>query len=273
MGFQERPYYREKQSFGPGSGGLGGISLPRLPVAVKYLLIINVAVFIMQSFYDHAMINAFAAGPEPLQLWRLLTFQFLHGGVTHLLFNMIALYFLGRHLETRWGTASFLRFYLICGAVGGALYIIATQSGLMSTRPLIGASGGVLGLLVACAILFPQIRILVMFMFPMSIRTAAIIFAVMYPLLIIRGDNAGGNLCHLGGMATGFLWITARPYLSSRQRKVSQVSRQHRSQDRAKLQFEVDRILAKVHQQGIQSLTRREKQTLKDATDQQQKTL
>lgn len=272
MGFQDRPYYHEGQQYGPNRpGGMAGPGMPRMTPAVKYLVIINVAVFIMQSFNDNAIVGAFAAGPEPLQFWRLLTFQFLHGSVMHVLFNMIGLYFLGRILEMRWGTASFLRFYFICGAVGGILYIITVQINLLAAVPLIGASGGVLGLLVACAILFPQIRILVMFMLPMSIRTAAILLAVMYPLMIIRGENAGGNLCHLGGMATGFVWVMARPYLNARKQQTKRFTQQRASQDQAKLQYEVDRILAKVHDQGIHSLTRRERQTLQNATEQQQR--
>ena len=72
-------------------------------------------------------------------------------------------------------------------------------------------------------------------------------------------------------MATGFIWVMAGPYLNARQRNMGHVAQQRRSQDHQKLQFEVDRILAKVHEHGIQTLTRREKQTLKDATDQQHK--
>ena len=272
MGFQDRPYYHQNQSFGPPPGGhTGGFGMPRLTPAVKYLLVINVAIYIMQLFGRGAVEANFAASTaQPWQLWRLITFQFLHGDPMHLLFNMVGLFFLGRILEMNWGTKRFLRFYLVCGAVAGEIYIIASVLHLLPGGVLIGASGGVLGLLVACAVLFPQIRV-IMILFPMPIRTAATLFAVVYALIVLsQGQNAGGNLCHLGGMATGFVWVCAGPYLRARRQSRSRPTQMRRQQDQAKLQYEVDRILAKVHQQGIHSLTRREKQTLQDATDQQQ---
>ena len=273
MGFQDRYYNQQQQPFGPGGGMSFG--LPRLTPMVKYLLIINCAVFVLQLIFREKLESLFAATGqsyiEALQVWRLITFQFLHSVQTpfHLLFNMIGLYFLGPVLERSWGSQKFLIFYLLCGAVGGLLFVTFSYLGWMTGFYLIGASGGVLGLLVACAILFPQIRV-ILFIFPMQIRSAAILFAIFYFLTVVTGGaNAGGDLCHLGGMATGFIWVMGRGRFGQLFAKRQESAYKRKWEQQQKLQYEVDRILAKVHEQGVQSLTRKEKQILQQATEQQ----
>jgi len=91
--------------------------------AVKWLLITNVGVFILQALLDHSFIILFGLVPYlvwgELYIWQLFTYQFLHGGLFHLLFNMLALWMFGCDLERRWGTQFFLRYYFIC-VVGGS---------------------------------------------------------------------------------------------------------------------------------------------------------
>ncbi len=276
MALQDRPYYRQTPGYGGGGFGGGGMRLafPRLTPAVKVLLIINVVVFILQNIFRSTalMERMFAClSFEPWQVWRLITFQFLHGGVWHILFNMLGLYFLGTILERSWGAKRFLIFYLTCGAVGGLVYILGTAVGLLAQGVLIGASGGVLGLLVACAVLFPSIQV-ILFIFPVPIRFAAGLFTVVYILSVLsRSGNAGGNLCHLGGMATGFIWVMAGPYWQQWRNKYNQGAFAKRKQQEQALQYEVDQILAKVREQGIGSLTGKEKETLRKATEQQKK--
>jgi membrane associated rhomboid family serine protease len=286
LGFQDRPYYREPQPSGHGGFGRPTIAMPRLTPMVKYLLIANVVIFLIQiilrnpekySPFTGALEYYFSATTvlkySAFQVWRLITFQFLHSTFDpfHLLFNMIGLYFLGTVLERSWGSKRFIVFYLICGAVGGLLYVIASSIGIMIAGSLVGASGGVLGLLVACAILFPQMMV-ILILFPVSIRTAAILLTAVYILIVVTsGRNAGGNLCHLGGMATAFVWIMARPYLSKWKLKQLEGAYQRKLENQQQMQYEVDRILAKVHEQGIQSLTRKEKQILQEATEQQKR--
>ena len=112
------------------------------------------------------------------QLWRFITFQFIHAGAVHLFFNMLGLYMLGTILERSWGTKRFLRFYLGCGVVAGlchvAMAFILNLGGIQTRIPLVGASGGVFGIVVACAVLYPQIRlILILFPVPDTLRSAA----------------------------------------------------------------------------------------------------
>jgi len=280
LGFQDRPYYREPQPSGYGGFGRPTITMPRLTPMVKYLLIINCVVYVIQ------IISWKQAGPEeipfiekwfaavswyPWQIWRLITFQFLHGGTFHLLFNMIGLFFLGPTLERSWGSRKFLIFYLLCGAVGGCVFLVGSHFSAFFGGMLVGASGGVLGLLVACAILFPHFVVILLF-FPVPIRFAAILLTAVYVLSVISGEgNAGGDLCHLGGMATAFVWIMSRPYFAKWKLKHLEGAYQRKLENQQQMQYEVDRILAKVHEQGIQSLTRKEKQILQDATEQKKR--
>jgi len=272
MVFQDRDYYGQRQTSGYGwGGGIPRIGLPRLTQMVKYLLMINIAVFFLQMMLPGRLEMVFAlfSGPAMVvaQIWRLITFQFLHASLGHLFMNMLALYFLGPTLEGNWGSKRFLYFYLICGAVGGLVFLIGSQISSFFGGVLVGASGGILGLLVACAILFPHFVVFI-FIFPVPIRLAAVGFTLFYVLNVIsKGYNAGGDLCHLGGMATAFAWIMGRGYVSGLQRKFGAGSSGRKREQEARLQYEVDRILAKVHEEGIQSLSRREKHILQKATE------
>ena len=275
LGFQDRPYYRQP----PDHRGHGGptIGLPRVSPVVKYLLIINIAVFVCQFIFRGWLEEFFAATGTPpvaaFQLWRLITFQFLHSTalLRHILFNMLGLFFLGPILERSWGSKRFLTFYLTSGAVGGAVYVLASLFGVFSGGYLIGASGGILAIVVACAVLFPQIR-LILFIFPAPIRFVAALYTIYFVFNVItRGYNAGGDLCHLGGMATGFIWVMARPYFDRARHNQHAAARRRQQQSATSLQAEVDRILQKVHQQGLQSLTNRERETLRRATEHQKR--
>lgn len=287
MGFQDRHYQQINGGGGYRGGNLqtSGFGLPKPPQVVKYLLIINVVVFILQLLFrdEEKYGSPFAGSLEYyfsvstiykehyFQFWRLITFQFLHSvhDAFHLLFNMIGLYFLGSMLERAWGGKRFLVFYLSCGFVGGAIYLAACMLGILHSGSLVGASGGVLGLLGACAILFPQVSV-ILFIFPVPIRTAASLLTIVYLLMVLTGgSNAGGHLCHLGGMATGAIWVLGRPYYAAQKAKYEQAAVRKDKQVGEKQQYEVDRILAKVHEKGVHSLTSREKRTLQQATDQE----
>lgn len=287
MGFQDRQYQQDSGSGSYRGGNLqtSGFGLAKPPQVVKYLLIFNVVAFILQLlFRDEVKYGPPYAGTleyyfsvstiheeHYFQIWRLITFQFLHSvhDAFHLLFNMIGLYFLGSMLERAWGGKRFLVFYLSCGFVGGAIYLAACMLGILHSGSLVGASGGVLGLLGACAILFPQVSV-ILFIFPVPIRTAATLLTIVYLLMVLTGgSNAGGHLCHLGGLATGAIWVLGRPFYEARKAKYEQAVLQRDRQVGEKQQYDVDRILAKVHKKGVHSLTSREKRTLQHATDQE----
>jgi len=283
MSWRDRPYRDDVggQSFGGAYAGGGlGLGLPRPTRVVTILLIVNVAVFVLEAFglpFNHRFVEGWCGANvgELLrgQIWRALTYQYLHDidGPFHLLFNMLGLYFFGPPLETRWGPRRFFAFYTACGAAGALLFVLLVAVGLVADGLMIGASGCVLGLLAGCAVLMPNMTIILLF-FPVPIRLAAAILVVVYSLNLLTAfansrGGVGGDAAHLGGMLFGALWcLWGEGWLAQFKEARREGAWRRKLERQQSLEREVDRILAKVHEHGIQSLTRREKQTLADAT-------
>jgi len=284
MGLYDRDYtradYESQYHYAPQMR----FTFPQLTPVVKRLLIINIAVFFISILlpnniaFGWGAINFldkwFSVFPysiaAALQLWRLITYQFLHGGIFHILFNMLGLYFLGPTLERNWSSRKFLIFYLGCGVAGGVFYTLLVAVGfppVLPARPMIGASGAILGMLAACAILFPQF-VVFFFFFPVPIRVAALILIIIYVAnLLTGGANAGGDAAHLAGMATGAAYVFSESWRTRLKLKFRTGRWQRKINAQRNLQAELDRILQKVHDTGIHSLTRKEKRILRKATE------
>jgi membrane associated rhomboid family serine protease len=282
VSWEERQYGNDQDPRYYGGGGgvrsfFGG--LPALTKAVKWILLANVAMFVLCQVgggSTSSLYRALSMQTEAVlggQIWRLVTFTYLHdqAGFSHLFFNMLALYFLGVPLEQVWGAKRFFIFYTIGGFVGVLLYFIMTTVGPLSPiGSLVGASGGVLAVLGACAVLFPGIRI-----WFIPIRIMAVIFVVLYTLnLGKQGANAGGDACHLAGLAFGIAWTYRGGFLSERwsqwRTAVDSGRWEAKQRRRAAEMEEVDRILEKVLREGMNSLSRGEKKTLAVATRREQ---
>jgi len=251
-------------------------SLPKLTPVVKWLLIANLsiyaavilirplAVFIYEWFQLDTTTFARAA-----QIWRLISYQFLHDPIKifHIIINMIGLYFLGPRLEGFWGSKKFLSFYLGCGVAGALFYMFLVAIGFLPQGTMVGASGAILGLLAACAILFPQF-VVFLFIFPVPIRLAAVILTIAYFFYVITGaPNAGGHACHLAGMGAGAVYVLSESWRRNLKEKMTAGYKwEKKINQQRNLQVEVDRILEKVHRSGIHSLTYKEKKILKQAT-------
>ncbi len=255
------------------------MAFPRLTPVVKWLLIANVAVFMTAIIirplgifiYRWFPLDA-ASLPQALQLWRLVTYQFLHDpdSVFHILFNMLGLFFLGPTLERHWGSRRFLTFYLGCGVAGGLFYLFLVAIGFLPAIPMVGASGAILGMLAACAILFPHFIVFI-FLFPVPIRVAAVAFAGVYiAAVVMRGANAGGDATHLAGMAAGAVYVFSHSWRTKLHLKIRAGLWEKKIIAQQNLQRELDIILQKVHDSGIHSLTSKEKRTLKRATEAEQ---
>lgn len=176
---------------------------------------------------------------------------------------------LGPALERSWGSRRFVAFYLVCGAAGGIVYPLLVHIGFLASGPMIGASGAILGLVSACAILFPHF-VLVLFVFPVPIRIMAVILAARsFLIVVMNGYNAGGEAAHFAGMAVGAAYVLLQPRWDRLTLKVRAGSWEKKLEASHKLQIEVDRILAKVHREGMHSLTGAEKRTLKRATQEE----
>lgn len=222
------------------------------------------------------------------QIWRFVGFQFLHANLVHLLFNMMGLWFFGPVVERYLGGKRYGAFYLLCGVCGAAMYLLlnflGTQFGAPGkalpfllpndpTTPLVGASAGVFGVIMAAAFLAPAAEVLVFMVIPMPLRNLAYtLVGVALITLFVGGDNAGGEAAHLGGAIAGF-WLIRHPEKlhalfdwmgtfdpTSRSRRVRSLRR------KGSATAEVDRILDKIQREGLHSLTQAERQTLREAS-------
>jgi membrane associated rhomboid family serine protease len=151
------------------------------------------------------------------QLWRFLTFQFLHANLHHLLFNMLALFFFGPLVEFYLRPRQFLVYYLLCGVGGALFYLVLLTLGWQigtSWVPLVGASAGIFGVLVAAALIAPHAMVYLFGIFPMRLVTLAYFF-IIYAILqvLFLGANAGGEAAHLGGAAAGVLLMRKTNWL------------------------------------------------------------
>jgi membrane associated rhomboid family serine protease len=179
----------------------------------------------------------------------------------------------GPTLERYWGSKRFLIFYLSCGTAGGLFYTLLVTVGFLPALPLVGASGSILGVFATCAILFPSVSV---FLFPIPvpipIRVAAIGGALIYILLVVtKSANAGGEAAHLAGMVAGAIYVLSQGWLAKLKLKIYSGRWQKKIAAERNLQVELDRILQKVHDSGIYSLTPQEKKILRQATEAEQK--
>lgn len=205
--------------------------LPTLDDApvVKWLLILNIAVYVLNDMLPHVRVGwggnvvglltyfgnfNVPQGVNGLQLWRLFTYQFLHGNLVHIGLNMMALYVFGPMMEQWWGRRRFLAFYLLCGACGAWLMALLAYTPMVDARTawLVGASGSIFGILVGVALAYPQVE--VKLMIPpiwLTVRKLAVIFLALSVGQIFFGYNTGGNAAHLGGAFFGFI-LMRRPW-------------------------------------------------------------
>lgn len=141
-------------------------------------------------------------------LWQLVSYGFLHGGLTHLFFNMFALYMFGMPIERLWGTRRFLIFYFVCMIGAGLVQLIVAQiSGQI--YPTIGASGAVFGLLLAFGMMYPNSRIMLLFPpIPMRAKWFVIVYGLLTLVFGVTGTMPGiAHFAHLGGMLFGLVLI------------------------------------------------------------------
>jgi membrane associated rhomboid family serine protease len=207
---------------------------------VRVIIIINVAVFLVQIIAQVAGIRAIfvtlALIPwrvtNELTLWQFATYMFLHGGVFHILFNMLTLYMFGNELERYWGAPRFLRYYLITGIGAGVCsWIVAPDSSIA----IVGASGAIYGILLAYGLLYPNRIIYLNLLLPIKVKWMVLIMGAVAFLSSVTGGEPGvAHIAHLGGMLVGYVMLRGRDWLG---RYVTHRELQRR--ERLKRQFEV----------------------------------
>jgi len=186
------------------------------PTGVKWLLIINTAIFVFEFLGGRtvqelmaplALVPVLVVFRFPWYVWELFTYMFLHGGIGHLLFNMLELWMFGLTLEQTWGTRRFLKYYFLCG-IGAGICDVTVNALLGHNTSTIGASGAIYGLLLAFGVLFPDTQILMYFLFPIKAKYLVMIYGAVALLSALGSPNSGvSNIAHLGGMLFGLLYL------------------------------------------------------------------
>ena len=264
------------------------------------LIIINVVCFILQHSirgFDESL----ALFPSRLaqgHVWELLSYQFLHGGLFHLLINCAMIWFVGRQMEESLGKTKFLILYLIAGVFGGLLQCLLTWTHYLPEAGVVGASAGIFGLIAAFAMVFwdREITFLIMFIIPVRMRAKYLLIAlaVIGVLGIISKEGGIAHGAHLGGMIWGVLfvllfiqggtWNGAEPwwrrlkdrFTVRRERNVVTTDGGARAYSHGDgsgetvkevdyVETEIDPILDKISREGIHSLSDRERAILEQA--------
>ncbi len=287
MGLYDRDYYRDE----PRKRG-AGLS------AVVILILLNVGLYVMNMTTSNgALFNRMALyGPyaaNPLQWYRCLTYAFAHDphGFMHILFNMLTLFFFGPHIERKYGKAEFMLFYLLSAVFGGVVWNLL-HFGQMAGA--IGASGAVTAVVILFALNFPNVRILLWGILPLPAYVAGILFVLWDMFGASSGGDNIAHEIHLSGAVfavayfmmkirfVGLLGIKnivngprlARHTTGSEKRPTYSFTGANASAsdvDFAELEKKVDDILRKITRSGEESLTEKERETLRFASREYQK--
>ena len=301
MGLDSRDYYQPPR--------MGGFSF--FPPVIKKLLIANGIVYLLQMFaglivftysqgypvtFEYFFNKYLALNPlgDGFQVWQLITYQFMHAGFTHILFNMFFLWMFGMEIETIMGSNKFLIFYLASG-IGAGLFQLFLSPLLSSSSALgvtLGASGAVYGVMIAFAMFFPDRYVYVYFLIPIKAKYLIAIL-VVFEFMSVGDQSIVAHLAHIGGAITALIFILIdrrnhfnfdRLFQNFRKPKRTPPRTSFRSPsysvrdndvedakfydiDSSKkedeiTQADIDAILDKISHSGYQNLTEREKRIL-----------
>ena len=300
MGVYDRDYYRNDPSGGRLMGGVA-------PVC-KWLIAINAAVFVLQLMTDDPQTGQggvtawFELSADRVinhwEIWRFVTAAFCHdtGDFKHIIFNMLGLWIFGSQVESIYGEREFTRFYLAAALISSLVFLgfelVVNQFSLRGIPDEIGASGAVMAVMMLCALYFPTLKMLIMFVVPIELRWLVAIFVVydLWPVLseLRGGMNLDGvaHAAHLGGLLYGYLYKRfdlrfsrllsgwswpkmkrmVRTATTRRPENVRLYSPPQETVPTSDLKLRVDEILAKISAQGESSLTDSEREVLKEAS-------
>jgi membrane associated rhomboid family serine protease len=266
----------------------------RITPWVLRLIIANAVVLLLMRTLLTSPDLAAALAFDPASAWRhwwtFVSYMFVHAGLLHLLGNMLMLFVFGTAVESRMGSRNFLLYYLVCG-VGAAIFALGLSS-FMAVSPFIGASGAVLGVALAFAMYWPDAE-LVVFPIPVLIRArtlVTILIGLDVFFSFLTPSDGVAHLAHVGGVAFGYLFfrlqgisrrsphpppravervvmVQSGPAEPERRTPVTPV-RQRRRADADPVAAEVDRVLDKISEKGIGSLTPAERRFLDEVSKQ-----
>ena len=281
-----------------------------LTTPLRLLLLVNAAVFLMALFGKDLALNLPGVGygslreyivyfgaffpTSPLEVWRYVTYMFVHVDFVHFFFNMLMLWMFGSEVAEWMGTRHFVVMYFFCGIFAALFSFFMCLLGL-TNNPIIGASGALMGVFVAYYKFFPERMLLMFFIIPMKIKHAIWVMIFLDIFFAGSGDMIA-HFAHLGGVVAGFIYMSIyqngsnflynsplsglfRLFSSNPEkynRTSSSRSYQSRSEEPEVLEGEVfyvdeqkrmDDILKKVEREGVQSLSESEREFLLKAGD------
>ena len=240
--------------------------------AIKTLISVNFAIFILQSISSSEIMFFSNFGLVPklvwsqLKIWQPFTYMFFHGDIWHVLINMFVLWMFGSELERAWGKKNFLRFYFITG-VGSGLGTMLF--GLQSTIPIVGASGAIYGVLLAYGVMFPNRTVYLYGIIPIKSIWFVIGIGVIAFFSSFNNFTNISHLTHLFGMIIGYLYLKRPVNLRSLWFSVFKKVLEYRIQNQEKktsysveMERDLNSILDKINREGFKSLTQEEEERL-----------
>ncbi|MDA0322831.1 MAG: rhomboid family intramembrane serine protease [Verrucomicrobia bacterium] len=287
--------------YSPHGGGSNFFSLVSPTRTVKLLLIITIGAFLVQAIAERMWGAGLTRGILGLNiyffksgmLWQIGTYMFMHGGLWHLLSNMIGLFFFGPHIERAFGPRRFIQFYFAAGVAAGLGWLVIDLGAMMIFGsphvPCIGASGAVLGIVAAFGTMYPRQQVTILFLFipiTMTARTLVIGYTVVTILMLVTdAQGSVAHSAHLFGLLTGYLYTKkfmendARGRAPQDHGMIDDLLQRFRrrkfkivvpeSSRNAPSEKETNRILEKISQRGMRSLTREERRALEHASNNQ----
>lgn len=225
----------------------------RTSPTVRWLLIVTIGAFLIQlvgdSFFSTRILETFSLVPallfEKFYVWQLVTYNFMHADLFHILFNMLILWMIGSELENQWGSKFFIKYYAICGISAGIFYLIVQaffRGQAMNSIPMMGSSGAIYGLLVAYGIIYSERTMLFMMIFPMKAKHFVMVLAAIEFVSTVFYSRSGvANAAHLGGMIVGFgfLFLNAWLRIKAKQKSTGKKKKIRRSHLRLVVNNEV----------------------------------
>ena len=269
--------------------------------ALVKIILINVVVFVSASFIEIFLTlsgagDAFKLFINKLMLpasftifitqpWSLISYFFLHLGFTHILWNMLFLYWFGKIIQDNLGNNAVISLYVLGGIIGGLSYmalfnIIPYYDNRISESLMLGASAGVFSIVAGSATLLPNYTFYLLFLGPIRIKYIAL-FYILLSFLDVTGSNAGGEIAHLGGAMIGYLFIRQLQngvnmgegiiniinFFNKEKNKKTEENYSPTEETKYDIsQDEIDKILDKISESGYSSLSKNEKEKLFNAS-------
>ncbi len=278
MGIYDRPYLRDEER---SSGWTSGRSM------VVNLIIANVAVWLAGIVLEEQIFEWLPLKSDlfhrPWEFYQLLTYGFVHDGAMHILFNMLFLFFLGPAVEGVYGRLEFLRIYLVSIVLAGLVWVLFATFEQQPDAPpsrLLGASGGVMAIVILFVLNFPRQILYIWGVLPVPAWALGVFFVAGDLLGFAQRSEEGGvqvaNIAHLTGAAFAFIYFRSRLNLGrlvpSRLGELAGSLFRPRlrihdpDKDARDLGRQVDAILEKISREGEDSLTKKERRTLEEAS-------